>query len=174
MKVTPLQRANALVVLGGLLHGALAAGGALSGADLSAVKGVVASEGVRGADHAGVRRQMLSVVSNLVELCGPQCGSVARELYLILLQIQAARADPELQLRAAAASDALAGACGLTVGAADLCAAHSEALLDALTTRSNEWAADSPDRLVFAALLRACPPEELGRRATTLEPSEAA
>ena len=163
-KAPPSQRANALVVLGGLLHGARAAGGGLSVAELSAVTGVVTSEGMRGADHVGVRRQMLSVVANVVELCGPQCGGVARELYLVLLQLQAARADPELQRRAAAAAEALAAACGLTGGAADLCAAHSEALLDALAARSGEWADDSPDRLVFAALLRSCPPAELGRR----------
>jgi dynein assembly factor 5 len=163
-KAPPSQRANALVVLGGLLHGARAAAGGLSIAELSAVTSVVTSEGVRGADHVGVRRQMLSVVANVVDLCGPQCGGVARELYLVLLQLQAARADPELQRRAAAAAEALAAACGLPGGAADLCAAHSEALLDALAARSGEWADDSPDRLVFAALLRSCPPEELGRR----------
>ena len=49
--------------------------------------------------------------------------------------------------RAGASVDALAGACGFGGGADDLCAAHSEALLDALAARSAEWSADSPDRL---------------------------
>ena len=163
-KATPSQRANALVVLGGLLYGARAAGGALSKSELSAVTAVVSSEGVRGTDHVGVRRQMLAVVANVVELCGSQCASVVRELYLVLLQLQAAKGDPELKHRAGASVDALAGACGFVGGADELCAAHSEALLDALAARSAEWSADSPDRLVFAALLRVCPSQELGRR----------
>merc|ERR1711927_46033 len=50
-KATPSQRANALVVLGGLLYGARAAGGALSKSELSAVTAVVSSEGVRGTDQ---------------------------------------------------------------------------------------------------------------------------
>ena len=57
---------------------------------------------------------------------------MSQQLWLLLLQLQAADSTPALAAQAAAASDGLAGACALTTPA-DLAAMHAPALMNTVT-----------------------------------------
>lgn len=59
---------------------------------------------------------------------GSACGSVSQQLWQLLLQLQAGDSSLALASQAAATSDRLAAACGLT-SSADLAAAHAPALI---------------------------------------------
>ena len=57
---------------------------------------------------------------------------MSQQLWLLLLQLQAADSTPALAAQAAAASDGLAAACALTTPA-DLAAMHAPALINTVT-----------------------------------------
>lgn len=156
------NRANALVVLAGLVHGCSQTGREMGADTLAALASTLASEEIRGAGHYAINNQLLSVITNVLEAFGGGCGPVSRDLYHVLLQLQALRDDDALRSGAVLVTQRLAEACGYE-SAASFASGHSEDLLRVLCGTCAEWTKDSPDQFVFAALVFNCSAEVLAR-----------
>mmetsp|Transcript_29245 Transcript_29245/g.93541 ORF Transcript_29245/g.93541 Transcript_29245/m.93541 type:complete len:731 (-) Transcript_29245:21-2213(-) len=162
---TSAQQASALVVLSGLLH----AGGAgekrpLSAPQVAALAKGLADEDIRGSAHPAVRQQLLAVLTNLVSTGKGNLEGSALDVFHALLQLAALEDDPALR---AGASEVLKGlAAGAGYSSLDALAEHhADSLLNRLESSPGggpaEWAAGTPDRFVFGALLAAMPPRAL-------------
>ncbi|QDZ21938.1 hypothetical protein HOP50_06g44790 [Chloropicon primus] len=159
-KSSVVQRANALVVLAGLVHGCSLSKKEIKEEMLASLATTLASEEIRGAGHYAINTQLLSVIINLLQAFGEQCRPVSQELYHVLLQLQALRNDEHLQGGAVEVTTKLAQVCGYDC-AASFASDHSKDLIHILCGTCNEWTKESPDQFVFAALIFNCSIEVL-------------
>lgn len=163
-KVSPSRRASMLVITGGLLEAAAAAGYAADAPLLHSLVRVLSGEEVRGSDHVGVQMQLLVVVQRLVAWGGPLVAPVGQQLYYILLQLwgsqQLAAVNKDWSNMVEGALDQLAGACGYSCRGA-LAQHYALTVLPELTATAATWTGSSPAVQAFQALLRTAGPEGL-------------
>lgn len=161
-KTTVVSKANALVVLAGLIHGCALSEQGIQDDVLCSLAATLASEEIRRAGHYAINTQLLAVIVNLLEAFGQQCKGVSQDLYHILLQLQALEGDHSIQSGASQVTHKLALMCGYQT-TADFASELSEDLLRVLCGTCGEWIKDSPDRFVFAALIFNCSVDVLTR-----------
>ena len=160
-KATVTQKANAMVILAGLVHGCSLSKKPIEDEALASLTSILASEEIRGVGHYAINGQVLSVIINLLEAFGEQCKIASQDLYRILLQLQALPSSSvegdanTLQRRALDVTATLANLCGYD-SPASFASDHSRDLLHILCGTHGEWTKDSPDQFVFSALLFNC------------------
>lgn len=155
------QKANVLVVLSGLLHGGASPAQESASSKkvekdlLIALASSLASEEIRGSDHAAVQVQLLCVVGNMLVTFGDQCAASSQELYHILLQLQACQGNVDVQGGAVGVTETLAKACGYP-NTHSFASDHAKELLQALCNSQSTWDRDSSDQHVFSAIIFSC------------------
>ncbi|CAM6096313.1 unnamed protein product [Calypogeia fissa] len=140
------QRANGLVVMAGLLYGTPKR--RIHANLVLQLNDGLAEEIVRCSDHPAVRRQLLLVMSNLLGVAEELCDSSSLQMFLILIQLQSADGDPELQEGASQVADALAKVLGLT-SENNLYERHIDALIPLVTAGHEDWSGSSPVKALF-------------------------
>ncbi len=122
---------------------------------LQALTAALVSDDLRACDHAGVRAQLLAVTENTMRCLGPRCGTASRELLATLLQLYGSEPEPERRAAISQALASLATHCSLA-SSADLTAAHAPQLLAAAVVDAESWSSQSPNYLLFRAVLQSC------------------
>ena len=160
------HKASALVVLAALLwgrsqasqdavHGGAAGGVGEEGGVLASIVGALASEDVRGSTHPAVQAQLVAATTNVIAAYGPACIPVSRDIYHVLLQLQALQDNSPLREQALSVTEQLAHACGFGSVFA-FAQEHSKELLEVLCQGQAAWDKDAADQHVFSALLFNC------------------
>ncbi|KAJ7555166.1 hypothetical protein O6H91_05G024700 [Diphasiastrum complanatum] len=147
---TDAQKANALVVLAGLLYKTQKQY-LNENCVVQLCRGLSQPE-VCLSEHPAVRQQLLAALTNLVRVGGPLCQSSSFEICVLLLRLQSVEGDVQLQNNA---KKLLETAANEVVGCSidKFYEKHLRALIDTVIVGHEEWLGDSPGRFVFQALL---------------------
>jgi hypothetical protein len=84
----PNHVTGALVILASITHSSCQAQKTLDAHLLETIAAWLSSEEIRSVNHAGMQRQLVMVVANLVDLVGGAATGVAQQLFHVLLHLQ--------------------------------------------------------------------------------------
>ncbi|KAG6553495.1 hypothetical protein Mapa_004407 [Marchantia paleacea] len=144
-------RANGLVVLAGLLFGTPKH--TLPNELVLQLSSGLCQADVRCSDHPAVRRQLLAVVTNLLNAAETISSPSALNLFLTLLQLQSVEEDAQLQMGASEIIESLSKKLGLT-SVKNLHEKFLEDLIPLVTAGYEEWLGISSGRALFQTFMK--------------------
>ncbi|KAG0623087.1 hypothetical protein M758_3G148000 [Ceratodon purpureus] len=150
-KTSQAQRANLLVVTAAFLYGTRRK--EMEEKYVERICDKLYEREVCCSDYPAIQNQLLSVVTNLIQVAGALCKSSSFKIFVLLLQLQSVEGDAQLQKRSGQVLEVLAQTIGMG-SARDLYVQHIHNVLDIVTADHEGWSSDTPGKLMFQTFMR--------------------
>ncbi|XP_024357132.1 uncharacterized protein [Physcomitrium patens] len=150
-KASRAQKANVLVVMAAFLYGT--PGKAIEEKHIAKICDKLYDKDVSCCDHLAVQNQLLSVVTNLIQVAGALCKTSTFKIFVLLLQVQSVDGDTRLQKRSGQVLEDLAHALGME-SARELYVQYVHNVLDIVTADHEGWSSGLQGKLMFQTFMR--------------------
>ncbi|KAG0598151.1 hypothetical protein M758_12G050400 [Ceratodon purpureus] len=150
-KTSQPQRANALVVTAAFLYGTPRK--AIEEKHVVKICDKLYEKELCCSDHSAVQNQLLSVVTNLIQVAGALCKTSSFKIFVLLLQLQSVEGDAELQKRSGQVLEDLAKALGME-SSRELYVQHIHSMLEIATAGHTGCSPSLPEKRVFQTFMR--------------------